>query len=115
VHVVILNICIAMSSLQLPNYVLLEIIDWLPYYEAAISHLKKIRLIEAANRSISRLKGNVCFDFSNCVLSCGLNRAKKGANLELNTCRKFSSMIESFISSMIETFISSMINLSFLK
>jgi hypothetical protein len=58
VHRIILNICIAMWQLQLPNYVLLEIIDWLPYYEAAVSHFKKIRLIENVNRSITRIKGN---------------------------------------------------------
>lgn len=40
-----------MFPMHIPNYVLLEIIDWFPYYEIAVSHSKKIRLIEAVNRS----------------------------------------------------------------
>jgi hypothetical protein len=46
-----------MSALQIPNYVLLEIIDWLSHYYVAVSHLKKIRLIENVNRSIRNLIG----------------------------------------------------------
>jgi hypothetical protein len=46
-----------MSALEIPNYVLLEIIDWLPHYYVAVSHLKKIRLIESVNRSIGNIIG----------------------------------------------------------
>lgn len=53
----ILDIRIALSSLRIPNYVLLEIIDRIPYYEVAVSHLKKIRLIESVNRSILKIYG----------------------------------------------------------
>jgi hypothetical protein len=50
-----LDICLAMSPMQLPNYVLLEIIDWLPHWEVAVRRFKKITLIENINRSISRV------------------------------------------------------------
>ena len=52
----ILDICLAMSPMQLPNYVLLEIIDWLPYYEVAVRRLKKITLIENVNRSCHKFR-----------------------------------------------------------
>lgn len=51
----ILDICVAMAPLQLPPYVLLWIIDWLPFYEAAVSHHKKIALIENINNSCVRI------------------------------------------------------------
>ena len=44
-----------MASLQLPNYVMLEIIDWLPYYYFAVSHVRKITLIEALRRKIDKV------------------------------------------------------------
>ena len=58
VHAVIVDACIAMASLMIPNYVMLEIIDRLPFYVFA-SHLKKIRLIESVNKSIKKLKNLV--------------------------------------------------------
>lgn len=59
VHPILLNICVAMSSLQLPNYVLLEIVDWFEYWEVAVSHRKKIQLIENVNRSIRKINGKI--------------------------------------------------------
>lgn len=55
VHRVVLNICIAMAPLQIPNYVLLHIIDQLPKYCFA-SHGRKIRLIESVSRSYRKIK-----------------------------------------------------------
>jgi hypothetical protein len=54
-HPEIVGICIAMSPLELPPYVLLWIIDWLPNYDL-LSHHKKIHLIESIRNSISKLK-----------------------------------------------------------
>jgi hypothetical protein len=51
----IIGICLAMSSLELPPYVLLWIIDWLPNYDR-LSHHKKIHLIESVRASIWKLK-----------------------------------------------------------
>jgi hypothetical protein len=53
----IIGICLAMSSLELPPYVLLWIIDWLPNYDR-LSHHKKIHLIESVRNSIWKIKGN---------------------------------------------------------
>lgn len=41
VHAVLLDICIAMSVLRLPPYVMLWIIDWVPHYDL-VSHRRKI-------------------------------------------------------------------------
>lgn len=54
---IILDICVALAPLRLPNYVLLEIIDWLPFYCVAVPHLKKIALIESVMRSVYRIRG----------------------------------------------------------
>jgi hypothetical protein len=51
----IIGICLAMSPLELPHYVMLWIIDWLPNYHR-LSHLKKIRLIESVHTSVRKLK-----------------------------------------------------------
>lgn len=56
VHRMILNSCIAMSPLQLPPYVLLEIFDWLPLIEKHVSHVKKIHLIEKIAATIRKVK-----------------------------------------------------------
>ena len=53
----IIGICLALSSLDLPPYVLLWIIDWLPRYDL-LSHHKKIQLIESVVQSIRKLKGS---------------------------------------------------------
>ncbi len=53
-HAHILNICIAMAPLKLPNYVMLEIIDWLPHYYHGVSHQRKIALIESISRTIRK-------------------------------------------------------------
>jgi hypothetical protein len=45
-----------MSSTELPQYVLLWIIDYLPNYDM-LSHLEKIRLIESCRDSIWKIKG----------------------------------------------------------
>ena len=51
----IIGICLAMSSLDLPPYVLLWIIDELPNYDL-LSHHKKIELITSVRDSIWKLK-----------------------------------------------------------
>lgn len=56
-HAIILDVCIALSAAQLPAYVLLWIMDFLPSFNF-VSHLKKIRLIESiVNGSIRRIQG----------------------------------------------------------
>ncbi len=50
-HGDIIGICLAMCKLDLPPYVLLWIIDWLPIYHL-LSHHKKIYLIENVRNSI---------------------------------------------------------------
>lgn len=55
VHPEILDICIAMSALLLPAYVLLWIVDYLPNFSKA-SHFRKIRLIENIVGSIRKIK-----------------------------------------------------------
>jgi hypothetical protein len=52
----IIGICLAMSSFDLPPYVLLWIIDWLPNYDR-LSHHKKIQLIESVRVSIWKING----------------------------------------------------------
>ena len=51
----IVSICIALAPLELPPYVLLWILDWLPRYEL-LSELRKLRLIEAVRESIRRCR-----------------------------------------------------------
>ena len=51
----IVDICLALSPLELPPYVLLWIIDWLPRFDKA-SHHKKIQLITSVRDSIWKLK-----------------------------------------------------------
>jgi hypothetical protein len=55
IHLIIVDICFASYALELPNYVLLEIIDWFPFWEVAINRYKKITLIENVNRSIRKI------------------------------------------------------------
>lgn len=55
IHSIIMNICIALWSSGLPNYVLLEIIDWFPFWEVALNRYKKVILIENVNRSICKM------------------------------------------------------------
>lgn len=55
VHPEILDFCISMWPLRLPNYVLLWIVDWLPNYCKA-SHIRKIRLIESISKSIRKIR-----------------------------------------------------------
>lgn len=50
-HSTIINICIALAELELPPYVLLWIVEFIPPLHM-LSHLYKIRLIEAVTRSI---------------------------------------------------------------
>ena len=50
----IIGICLALAPLELPPYVLLWIVDWLPRYDL-LSHHKKIHLIESVVRSIRKL------------------------------------------------------------
>ena len=53
----IIDVCIALASLDLPPYVLLEIIDWLPLFEY-VDHKKKIDLIINVKKSISKIFEN---------------------------------------------------------
>lgn len=55
-HADIINICLALAPLDLPPYVLLWIMDWLPNYDR-LSHHKKIELIESVVKSIRAVKG----------------------------------------------------------
>ena len=56
-HPDIIGICLALAPLDLPPYVLLWIVDWLPRYDL-LSHHKKIHLIESVVKSIRKLKGS---------------------------------------------------------
>ena len=51
----IIGICLAIFPLDLPAYVLLWIIDWLPNYDK-LFHLSKITLIQNVYASIRKLK-----------------------------------------------------------
>lgn len=51
----IVGICLAFASLELPPYILLWIVDWLPNYDK-LSHRKKIHLIESVRSSIWKIK-----------------------------------------------------------
>ena len=53
----IIDVCIALAVFDLPPYVLLEIVDWLPLYEY-VEHKKKIDLIVNVQQSIKKLKLN---------------------------------------------------------
>ena len=56
VHDDIVDMCLAMYPLNLPPYIMLWIIDWLPSYEL-VSHHRKIHLIESIRNSIWKVKG----------------------------------------------------------
>jgi hypothetical protein len=51
----LLSICIAMARLDLPAYVLLWIVDFLPFFSVATTELRKIRLIEGVHNSVRRI------------------------------------------------------------
>ena len=55
VHDVILGICLALLPLDVPPYVLLQIIDFLPDY-ISVSHVRKINLIQSIYRSNRRVR-----------------------------------------------------------
>lgn len=50
----IIDICVALAPIDLPAYVLLEIIDWFPLFEY-IQHKMKIDLIIRIKKSISKI------------------------------------------------------------
>lgn len=54
-HAAILDICVGLSALALPPYVVLEIIDWLPTL-TRLPRLTKIRLIEGVYFSARRVR-----------------------------------------------------------
>jgi len=56
VHAFIVDICMAMATFKLPAYVMLEIIDCLPFIALHVKHVNKIRLIEAVISSIRKTK-----------------------------------------------------------
>jgi hypothetical protein len=60
--VTVRDIVFVLFPLRLPNYVLLEIIDWLPHLYYAAPHKSKIRLIENVNRSCRKVKGRRVVD-----------------------------------------------------
>lgn len=51
---VILDACFAMARLALPPYVMLEIVDWLPYVERQ-KRVKKVQLIEGVRAAVRRV------------------------------------------------------------
>ncbi len=51
----IIDICLALAPFQLPAYVLLWIMDWLPNFDR-LSHYKKIHLIQSVVKSIRQIK-----------------------------------------------------------
>ena len=53
----IIDVCIAFAAFDLPPYVLLEIVDWLPFFEY-VDHKKKIDLIINLKKSISKILEN---------------------------------------------------------
>lgn len=55
-HPTIVNVCIALAPLRLPQYVLLWIIDELPNYKTMLSHHGKLRLIENLLGSIRKIR-----------------------------------------------------------
>ena len=50
----IIDVCIALASIDLPAYVLLEIIDWFDFY-CFVEHKMKIELIINVKKSISKI------------------------------------------------------------
>ena len=52
----IIGICLAFAPLDLPPYVLLWIIDFLPNYYDKLSHHKKIELITSVRDSILKIQ-----------------------------------------------------------
>ena len=50
----IIDVCIALASIDLPPYVLLEIIDWFDFY-CFVEHKMKIELIINVKKSISKI------------------------------------------------------------
>ena len=50
----IIDVCIAMYPLHIPPYVLLEIIDWFPFYNS-VNRKKKIDLILNVKKSIEKI------------------------------------------------------------
>ena len=52
---IIVGICLALASLELPPYILLWIVDWLPRFDK-LSHHKKIQLITSVRDSILKVR-----------------------------------------------------------
>ncbi len=67
-HPDIVDICLALAPFDLPPYVLLEIIDWLPQF-ARLSHHKKIHLIQAVWHSIRKINGTLTVFEVCCILT----------------------------------------------
>jgi hypothetical protein len=59
-HANIIDLCIAMAPLDLPPFVLMCIVDWLPNYEPLFAPRAKMRLIVSIRNSIRNLKGQNC-------------------------------------------------------
>jgi hypothetical protein len=51
----LIDICIALSPLDLPPYVLLEIIDWLPHWATCAPHSRKIEFIIRFRKCCARI------------------------------------------------------------
>ena len=52
---IIIDVCISLHLLDLPPYVLLEIIDWFDFYQF-VNQKKKIDLIVNVRKSIEKIK-----------------------------------------------------------
>ncbi len=52
----IADFVISMSSLDIPSYICLWIVDWIPFYDVAHKEKKKITLIQSVKKSLKSLK-----------------------------------------------------------
>lgn len=57
IHAVVSNITVALAPIDLTPYVLLWIVDWLPYVSTHMPTLTKLRLIESLQTSIRKVRG----------------------------------------------------------
>lgn len=55
-HRILLDVCIALAPLQIPAYVLLHIVDWLPFMDL-FDHRSKIELLQSIHQSLHDVKG----------------------------------------------------------
>jgi Ran GTPase-activating protein (RanGAP) involved in mRNA processing and transport len=58
---ILLDVALALAPLKLPTYVLLEIVDWFPFF-VALSRSWKISRLERVRDSVKRVRGNRYFE-----------------------------------------------------